>query len=532
MMPLSRHPKLVAAIAALFIVIIFSLLFLLKERDYYPSKVFQPKASSNESVLFPSTKPADVVSIRGRITNQQCPAVKPANVSVTLDNEHSAVVNDQGWYELRNVKLNVVTGIPTGNHFLVVTATGFRTKIVRFTTDSDNKLNLDSRQEEPTRTSLVIDFNLHSILASDCQTEQAGREANNAIDAVDSVHNTLDEDQDGIDDLTEDWLTQRFAPIVYHGQRESNYPVSVDWLLARTSLNAYDSTTSERVSLATSVKLNNQAELLNKEFATGPRGGQNISSNLTRSFCKQTTYFLNNVKVQDQIGEPDRPQDWITYVHTYPNKSGGVTLQYWRCYSYNDASFLSFDFSHGGDWESIAVHLDSALKPMTVAFLGHTGIEYHLGDVQWEGEHPKVWVQEGGHSSYPDSKALKSSKFTRQETWTGGQAILWDGTPLGDSGGLLNMGEKTRPRNGQLFVQYSGLWGSPAQLFITSGYWGPAFNETDSRCANGQQVYSSTPTCSADMAHCERIFHKAWCDGMNGQLQNINVECYATSHSP
>ena len=32
--------------------------------------------------------------------------------------------------------------------------------------------------------------------------------------------------------------------------------------------------------------------------------------------------------------------------------------------------------------------------------------------------------------------------------------------------------------NGQVFLQYSGIWGSPGFLFESSGYWNLAFNET------------------------------------------------------
>jgi hypothetical protein len=257
-----------------------------------------------------------------------------------------------------------------------------------------------------------------------------------------------------------------------------------------------------------------------------------ISSNSTYSLCKRSTYFLANVQGRDQAGAREAPAYWITYVHSYPNKLGGVTIQYWRCYSYNSASFLSIDFSHGGDWEAIAVHLDAELKPASVAFLGHNDIEYHTNQVQWEGNHPKVWSEEGGHTNLPDSKSFKSMQFTRQETWNGGQVIWWDGTPVGRSGGVLNVGEKSRPRNGQVFVQYSGLWGSPGRLFITSGYWGPAFNETGATCENGEKAYTRSAGCPVDTSRCRRIFCKAWCDGMDVKSLDIDKECYAPRTVP
>jgi len=342
----------------------------------------------------------------------------------------------------------------------------------------------------------------------------------------------VDEDHDGLDDFEEDRLANRFAPIVHHGQCESNYPVGVDWLLARASLYEYDSEAKPTIKRVVAAKRGGQADLLKRMFSTNQSKQSNISSDSTYSFCKHSTYFLANAQRSDRTGAREKPADWITYVHSYRNQSGGVTIQYWRCYSYNFASFLKFDFSHGGDWEAVAVHLDSALKPKFVAFLGHNDIEYHTSKVQWEGDHPKVWSEDGGHASFPDSSGMKSKRFTRQETWNGGQVIWWDGTPVGEGGGLLNVGEKGRPRNGQVFVQYSGLWGSPGRLFITSGYWGPAFNETGATCENGEKAYKRSAGCSVDAARCGRIFHKAWCDGMDARSLDINRECYASRSAP
>ncbi|HMX25085.1 MAG TPA: hypothetical protein PKC13_05605, partial [Blastocatellia bacterium] len=337
-------------------------------------------------------------------------------------------------------------------------------------------------------------------------------------------------DGDGLNDFEEDRLANRFAPVIYHGQCEPNYPVSVDWLLARVSLSEYDNQAAPAKRLL-AAKLNAQAELLNHEFAAG-NVEQKIASSKSYSVCKRTTYFLTSVARGDQLGERNNPADWITYVHSYPNKLGGVTLQYWRGYAYNAASALGIDFSHGGDWEAVAVHLDAALRPATVALFGHTGIEYHRDDLQWEGEHPCIWSEEGGHASRPNSQGLRSTKFTRQETWNGGRVTWWDGTVVGASGGLLNVGERSRPRNQQVFIQYAGLWGAPAHLFITSGYWGPAFNETGALCEDGSAAYRASPTCSANPARCRRVFHKAWCDGMDEKKLDINAECYAARHAP
>jgi hypothetical protein len=243
------------------------------------------------------------------------------------------------------------------------------------------------------------------------------------------------------------------------------------------------------------------------------------------------SFFLENVPVDSRAGEKASPGDWITYVHSYRNESGGVTLQYWRAYAWNDARFLLIDVSHGGDWEGIAVHLDSHLQPSKVAYLEHSGIVYESEHVQWSGTHPLVWSEEGGHSSVPDGRTMRSSKWTTQQTWTGGTVTDSHGESLGRSGGLRNVGEKSRSRHGQVFVKYSGLWGSRRSLFFMSGYWGPAFNETGAQCSDGASAYTPGMTYRAESARCGRVFIKAWCDGMSGASLDRSKECYADSDS-
>ena len=106
----------------------------------------------------------------------------------------------------------------------------------------------------------------------------------------------------------------------------------------------------------------------------------------------------------------------------------------------------------------------------------------------------------------------------------------WDGR-RDAGGGLLNVGEKRRPRNRQVFIQYSGLWGAPHKWFLTSGYWGPAFNETGALCEDGRAAYRASLGCGA-RADCSRIFHTAWCAGMDGGLLALDNECYAVRSSP
>jgi hypothetical protein len=335
----------------------------------------------------------------------------------------------------------------------------------------------------------------------------------------------VDDDQDSLSDALEDSLAERFAPIVFHGETEPNLPVNVDWWLSKTNLAAHGTGQASAIVMRGPLK---QSDLLSKSVQTSEGA---LVSDKTRSRLKLRTFFLEDLQVPYRSGLMVAPAEWVTYVHSYPNDLGGVTLQYWRAYVWNSARFLFVDVGHGGDWEGISVVLDAAHTPARVAFLGHNGIGYEERRVQWKGSHPLVWVENGSHASLPESPE-PGRRWIAQETWTGGSVTWSTGDIRGNSGGLTNVGERTRPRNGQYFIQYSGLWAAPHQFFFTSGYWGPAFNETDATCTDGRPAYGPTFAPRALRADCGKIRMKAWCDGIDVRKIDTAVECFAESESP
>ena len=48
---------------------------------------------------------------------------------------------------------------------------------------------------------------------------------------------------------------------------------------------------------------------------------------------------------------------------------------------------------------------------------------------------------------------------------------------------MANLGEKLNPMPRMYFLRYSGIWGSVGLNF--SGYWGPAYNETEQDKSTG-----------------------------------------------
>ncbi len=308
-------------------------------------------------------------------------------------------------------------------------------------------------------------------------------------------------------------VLEQYAPVVYHSSDETNFPTSVDWLLSRTALWAYDDSTTPD----THVKLvasPSQVDLIRQSWVS-PSSPVALRSDGTRSRRKQCTFYLEDVREEHRFGSRDS-KDWITYCHFYANTRGGITLQYWRCYAYNNAAN-----DHGGDWEGIHVVLDPREQPIEVVLLGHRTLKrLPFSQLQAVGSHPIIFSEGGGHATRRSPRGIQARRngqlceldpgdartFVRQETWEGGSVSWFDGSQ-GRSGGLLDVGSKLSPANGQLFVKYSGLWGSPGVLYETSGYWGPAYNETQMS---------------------ESGFVAAWADGMlNADAQ----ECHPTAWS-
>jgi hypothetical protein len=339
-----------------------------------------------------------------------------------------------------------------------------------------------------------------------------------------------DQDGDGIHDACEQRLAERYAPVIYHSSDESNFPTNVDAFLAQTALWFYHYAKPELtrpvLEHPTQQQLLNHQQTINSPALT-------VRSDATRSKNKLVSFYLADVPENARKGSTNAAQ-WTTYFHAYTNELGGITIQFWRFYAYNDA----FN-NHGGDWEGIHIILDQSLNPEAIALLGHVNMDPHpYGSVRIEGNHPVIFSEGGGHGSRLSGDGIDArgcsglftvppfckmtldnpKTFVRQETWTGGKVTWFDGRTE-TTGPLVNIGEKSRPLNGQVFIRYSGLWGAPSKFFSPlppgnkpyfgfSGYWGPAFNETG--MAGG--------------------FIRAWADGMAGL--DTEIEGRPESESP
>lgn len=300
-----------------------------------------------------------------------------------------------------------------------------------------------------------------------------------------------DSDADSLSDSCEEQLAQTYAPVIYHSSSEDQFPTSVDKFLTQTVLWFSDSDCSFKVRLQTAPT---QAQLISQKQAPTCSNRLNAYSNGTRSKEKKRGYYLEDLPQAARVGSKDA-KDWVTYVHVYRNKLNGATVQYWRLYAYHGAGS-----EHGGDWDGVHVVLDSQFRPVRVGLLTKDDISYVAWkDLTAEGSpdktHPRIFVEANahlGHTNPGDVKAKgckgiggliscrldpeNTATFVRQETWKNGQ-VSWFSGETGTSAGLLNVGEKLAPLNGQAFIQYSGLWGSPGRNYASSGSWGPAYDD-------------------------------------------------------
>jgi len=299
------------------------------------------------------------------------------------------------------------------------------------------------------------------------------------------------------DDAT---LANLYSPLLRHPQNEPNLPANVDWFLGRTTLSFHNNSCpqdNKQFGAASS-------QLLTTATLVSACGTHTFTASGTRSSSRSKTFVLADVSASDRRGLT-RPSQWSTYYHLYKNDSGGKTIQYWSFYSYNTGKTLGpieLGF-HGGDWEMVAVVLNADLVPISVATTGHSTIDSQpWSSIEKHGTHPVFYTEMGAHEAHPTPQWGIS--YFDHPTWKGALASYQGSVPevVGD---LVDLGTKLAPK--APFLKYSGLWGSLGATPFSSGYWGPAFNET----GMGSDGLLA-----------------AWCSGIADNTQTINGkrECF------
>jgi hypothetical protein len=260
-------------------------------------------------------------------------------------------------------------------------------------------------------------------------------------------HDPADRDGDGIRDALEDELLARFSPTALINDDEKSWPASVSWVRARSELSI-----------------------------DGPR---TMGVVVPRHRFNKAT----------RAGSRDE-KDWTVYGHVYPREGGGVVLQYWLYFAYNDTLLPLFD--HESDWEHVTVELNEQLEPEYLVLARHgnnaPGARYPWSKVPTEdGTHPIYLVAKGSHAAYLAKS--EAPPWERVEDCPRGKdgTVQLDGCPVHvwRSGGdrpspLVNVGERNAPRREAdpdgFFMRYQGLWGDAAVTrFASAAPPGPPY---------------------------------------------------------
>lgn len=232
-----------------------------------------------------------------------------------------------------------------------------------------------------------------------------------------------DEDHDGLGDSLEQLLAERFAPVILLEPDESNYPVSVEWYLERAGLWFHEDCAGDIEEELLSA-VGTQGRLIGPpwahpdDFGAGhPErhcGDAPFHRRITTiapdpdgegatGYSDQMTFYIGSVADEYRVGNLD-PRGWPTYFHAYPTASGGVMLQYWHVFTYNQ--FAGVFGSHDGDWDAnLMVELDAELRVVGAYYPRHT--DEHPGPffpaaqiTFYQGTHPVMAIDGGGHAAF------------------------------------------------------------------------------------------------------------------------------------
>jgi hypothetical protein len=286
-----------------------------------------------------------------------------------------------------------------------------------------------------------------------------------------------DANANGLDDGLEELLLARHAPVVILAPGERALPANVDWFLARARIDPEPHDGRSPAATEPEARVTQASLLAGLEGAARAVGREVARLRPSRGA---------------RWGSPDR-RDWVVYGHVFRAPDGGVLVQYWFFYPFNDFHVL---FDHEGDWEHVTVRLDAGLRPLGAWYARHDrsapGRWFEWSQLERDGDHPVALSARGSHASYaaPDDvrwydSACPTGAPERAEAFGCTVWRTWDEA----TGGIVNTGPRDRPRPKARFVSWPGRWGVTGWFGRESGGpLGPAYqagwcSEGDASCS-------------------------------------------------
>ncbi|HWM91704.1 MAG TPA: hypothetical protein VN493_13130 [Thermoanaerobaculia bacterium] len=356
---------------------------------------------------------------------------------------------------------------------------------------------------------------------TNCRSHKWSNAVPGVVNPALCVTNVKDQDRDHLIDQIEEDLAHRHAPLEMLTEPEDseNFPSSVEWYLRFASMVYFHASAHPTVHPVQSTVRNDNSAfgIANQSHPssasdTGPlsysnrptSGGRFHVTGCTSSTCKKGVLASNPWEVRT---------DWKIYANAYPGSDAygtGILIQYWVFYPYNDTNSGVAD--HEGDWEHMVgkVRVDTSVPPG-----GYNGGQQYVAqggyfkqhedpyqwrfaqNLQWEPPtgpylHPKVWVSEGSHASFPDQQSCQgggwggtdnchtTSNNTRWYTWLGGTGgdCGYKGDCQG-AGVFLMSTDTANPTalSPQHWAAFSGHWGGQSGSFVGNPT-GPAYKST------------------------------------------------------
>ncbi len=165
---------------------------------------------------------------------------------------------------------------------------------------------------------------------------------------------------------TKQALADKYSPIMYFNEGEQYFPIEIKAMLDQSDLKDSDGDV-----------------LANHPLIENDLVNHNSASNY-----------------MDQISKSQSGYDHVIYSSVFTANDGKIVIQYWFFYVYNDGQWLAPD--HEGDWEMIQIICDEEGSPQKAGYSWHYEMKksgWTSGRLQKWSNHPKVFVEKGGHAS-------------------------------------------------------------------------------------------------------------------------------------